>query len=83
MKCIENIFYLIFSTESNKKICVFFRLSVPLNHKRSLAKCPDSYNGNARGFFCTHAVPASYSLSCDGCKAEIRRVNCHTVSVTV
>jgi len=28
MKCIENIFYLIFSTESNqKKTCVFFRLS--------------------------------------------------------
>jgi len=31
MKCIENIFYLIFSTESNqKKTCVFFRASVPL-----------------------------------------------------
>jgi len=47
MKCIENIFYLIFSTELNQKTCVFFRASVLLtqaynpkteltNHKRQV-----------------------------------------------
>jgi len=30
MKCIENILYSIFSTESNQKTCIFFRASVPL-----------------------------------------------------
>ena len=36
MKCIGNIFYLLFSAESDKKTCVFFRASVPLRPVRGI-----------------------------------------------
>jgi len=49
MKCIENIFYLIFSTESNqKKTCVFFRLSSILQLVRR--ETFDDIEETAKGF---------------------------------
>ena len=63
MKCIENIFYLLFSAESDQKTYVFFRASVPLSIALVSFLGPTFWRFNCNIYFayCATMTPPSES----------------------